>query len=689
MDKDGRTPYIEPNLILSSSFEDALQSYRDPYNLSRYLGDEPELNLEDVLDHQHLFIVAEPGQGKTRLLDELKILNMSRNGSELTMLLNLKQRAGEESIESLIKRLGFKIDEGKPALLLLDALDEVSPRNVIDTIEQIKSYARQHPLHKIYTSCRIHFFSKYKYSISGLTQAEFLLIEPLENYQSKQFLKSMGISDSSISKLFASLRFVGREGHNVLNRPRYLEMLAEYVSDNPDVADKLNRADLFEAFVNKALLIEDTKNGRQLSLYKKRFLEKLALVMEIAQVNSINEDELLTFIDQTRSDLKMALINQIDVEDLYEHSLLKKADQEVSFDNAEIQEYLAAKGILRLSDPIRCVFDIAIEPNLREPLTSWSNTLSFIIDEIPSLAIKLLNIKPDIPASEDESWHRLVTGSTSPLITGEDKAAIFHRVWNYYDRRRQILSPEVSFRLADYMPQNAIKPIVNNLIRLKLTPKDEDRAHLVNIMSLLGALCSLDKIAVGETEKLKNKLVNMSLNSDDNVIRHNAINALANFKDPDLIERLSVLVNSEDQLVQSSLQGLAFNIDKNHPKSMEIFVDAIKKGRSGYSRVGIEDIDEPTALGQFLEIFSSDKSLIKEIIEHNRIFIKDNRKFLKNIEKLWQPEWLELLKKFIISANEIDSGYYGNKSDLVTEIMTIISKKDEQYFAELLTLATK
>ncbi len=689
MNGEKQTPYIEPNLSLSPSYEKALQNYKDPYHFTRYLSDEPDLTLSDVLERQYLFIIAEPGQGKTRLLNELKALNSSARAEEQTIILDLKNRSGEESLEAFMKRSGMQLDPHRSALILLDALDEVAPRNVISTIEQVKTYKSLYPLHKIYVSCRIYFFSKYEYSISGFTHAEFLLIEPLENRQSRQFLKSIGVSDLTISSLFSSLKFIGRDGPTVLNTPRYLEMLAQYVKANPELAKTLNRADLFEAFVSKSLQIEDTKNGRQLGLYKKRFLEKLALTMEIAQVNSITEDDLLTFIDEAKSDLKMALINQIDIEDLYEHSLLKKTDQEVSFDNAEIQEYLAAKGILRLNDPIRCVFDVAIEPNLREPLPSWSNTLSFIIDEIPSLAVKLLNIKSKIPASEDEAWHRLVTGSTSPHLGDDDKVVIFHRVWDYYCQRDQTVSSEISFRLSAYMPQSLTTSFVNKLLKHRLTPKDDDRAQFVNLLNIIGDMSSLNKIDSAKFESVKDKLVNIALKSKDKIIQHNALNALREFKDPNLIDQLFVLVDDPDQLIQGSLQGLAYDIDKNHPKSVEIFAAGIREGRSSYSRIGIEDIDEPKALTKFLEIFSEDKTLIKEIVEHNRIFIKDDRKFLSNVVKHWQPEWLDYLKKFVLNANSIDSGYYGSRSELVTEVMKMIAARDKGYFAELLDTATK
>lgn len=683
MSKVDQTPYIEPNFSLATSFEKLLENYKQYNYFLRYFDETQKMTLQDILNRKILFILAEPGQGKTRLLNELV---REHNGQSI--LVDLKQKNRDESIESFIKRTNVNgVDPAKPSLILLDALDEVSPKDVISTINHIKIYINQNPEHKVFVSCRIHFFTKYEYSVSGLDQAEFLLIEALETRQAKDFLRKLGVDQASIITLFESIKFIGREAPTVLHTPRYLEMLSEYIRDNPQKAKALNRADLFEAFVNKALLIEDNKNGRQLALYKKRFLEKLALVMEIAQVNVISEDDLLTFIDEVKSDVKMALINQIDIEDIYEHSLLKKTGQEISFANAEIQEYLAAKGILRLKDPIRTVFDIAIEPNIREPLPSWSNTLSFVIDEIPSLAVKILNIKSEIPTSEDEVWHRLVTGSTSPSLSKEDKELIFNRVWGYYSERRQIASGEILLRLANYAPDKAVLQQIKKLRGLRLNPINRENA--VNVIHLLGDFITLNKIPNSELKSIKNKLVNLSLKSNDKIIQHNAINALRDCKDPTLIDKLFKLISSDDDLVVGSLQGLAYDLDKNSPKSIEIFVDGIKRGRESYSLIGIEDIDDPKALSIFLKILSKDTQLIKEIIEHNSVFIKDDHKFLNNIIRYWQNNWLNYLKSFVISAIQIESGYYAERSDLVTEIVKLIASKDGNYFSQLINSISK
>lgn len=672
------TPYIEPNFSLAPSFEKLMENYRQYSYITRYLDDYESIDLQDILIRKTLFVLAEPGQGKTRLLNEL-----ARRYDGTSVLIDLKKKAKDESIESLIHRsTNTKDDDSPPQLILLDALDEVSPRDVIETIDHIKTYIIDNPDQKVFISCRIHFFTKYEYSVSGLDQAEFLLIEDLETGQSKKFLQELGVNNATIVKLFASIKFIGRESPTVLHIPRYLEMLAKYIKDNPNNAKKLNRADLFEAFVVGSLNIEDTKSGRQLALYKKRFLEKLALVMEIAQANSISEDELLTFIDEVKSDVKMALINQINVEDLYEHSLLKKTGQEVSFTNAEIQEYLAAKGILRLSDPSQIVFSVAIEPNMREPLPSWQNTLSFIIDEIPGLALKLLNIKSETPTSEDETWHRLVTGSTSPNLIEADKNQIFNRIWNYYYQRKQYMSSEISLRLAGYAADTAIKEVLKDLKNLRLNPIHKEIA--TNTINLTGNLIALNRVTKTDFDPIKNKLIELALSSSDRVIQHNALNALRNCDDSSLIVKLFKLTASEDDLVLSSLQNLAYDIDKNHPKSVEIFAESIKRGRVSYSKIGIEDITDPKALTVFLKIFSEDRGLIKEIIQHNRIFVKDDQKFLDNLIVYWQPDWLDYLKKFVINSTYIDSGYYSRRSELVANVVKLIALKDKNYFSELI-----
>ncbi len=676
MASDRLTNYIKPNFNFANSYEKLIKQ-----SANRNVFNKPtNFFLEEILEKKNVFILAEPGQGKSRLAKELAKILDERHVK--WGLVELKSKHQNESIEQFVQRSqpDLKIDSDN-AYVFLDGLDEVPQMNLLGTIEYLKSFIKDHPNLNVITTSRIHFFSKYQHTLSSI-DATFVEIEHLTRFQAKDFLSSLDIPRPTIEKLFKDLN-ITYERVSVLQTPRYLEMLAQQVSDNPSIVSGLNRATLFESFVKGALREEDSKQGRQLVLHKIRFLEKLALSMEIAQLNVISEDDLVTFIDDAKSDVKTILLGQIgDIENLYEHSLLKKTGDDVSFTNAELQEYLAARSVLRLKDTSRSIFDLVIEPNLREPIPSWSNTLSYIIDEVPDVAIKLLALRSEAFKSQDESLHRLVTGSTSSKMAEQDKSKIFQDIWSYYINMKQMIRYELSLNLANYASTDQVSAMVADLKLLKNEP--DSREDAVNIISIIGDMAKLERLNLIDHEAAIDKLIDMALTSDDNIMKHNAINSLTEFGDESVIEKLFALNSVEDQLVQGSLQHLAHELNKNSRKSIEIFVHGMKRNDIGQSRVGIEDVDEPEAISYFLEFLSKDADLVRKIINHNRIFVDEERKFLGHIHEYWKDEWLDLLKQFVKTAHTVDSGYYAARSDFVSNVIDLIAYKDPDYVRELL-----
>ena len=157
--------------------------------------------------------------------------------------------------------------------------------------------------------------------------------------------------------------------------------------------------------------IEDKKLNTQKRNIIKRVLEKLALVMEIYQTNILKKDELMTFFDDLRSDLKASLLQQIPLEVFYDETVLKDNIDTIEFDNTEFQEYLAAKEIIRLGHPQQVIFDLSVDPELREIYPSWFNTLTFVIELDISLLKPILDFGSHKRRGwiQDEEYHRFLT----------------------------------------------------------------------------------------------------------------------------------------------------------------------------------------------------------------------------------------------------------------------------------------
>jgi hypothetical protein len=559
----------------------------------------------------------------------------------------------------------------------------VAQTDILHAIRRIKEYIRNHPNHRVIVASRLHYFAQYTPQFSDLTQARYVMVEPLELKQSRQFLASLGITNAKIEIIIKSLRFK-RDDPLVVQNPRYLEFLAEFIKANPSVTENINRAVIFDNFVDNALKAEDDKNGTSLKQIKRRFLERLALTMEIAQVNIISEREFVTFLDNAKSDAKLALLSQTTVDDLYVHSLLKKdKDDNVSFDNAEMQEYLAAKAILDMKDKWHTLFDIAIDPNLRELYPSWENTVSFLIDEMPELLPELANLKdsPDAVAV-DESWHRLLTGSTSLKLSNDYKRDIYERVSSYYFDRNLPIADEIAFNLANYIPDEQLQSLIKELN----ADVDDEAAKikLVNVTRIVGYAASLDRLSQEQRVVARTRMIELAKTSKDAHVQREMVDALGEFKDESVLTELMSLVSSTDSMILDSLQSLANELNRNSVEAIQIFVAGIKNPESHYGRHGLLGVNSAEGIQRALDAIAADNDILFQLIEHNSLFKDDEDGFLEVMRSNWQAEWLVLLKQIIINSLDLEYGYYAVRSSFIAKIIKLIGEKDPSYFVELI-----
>lgn len=474
--------------------------------------DGTRVQLDDILSHRLIFIVAEPGQGKTRLVDEL----VGRAGEDVIKI-DLKTRISSEKFGDWLAINGMA-DNIKT--IFLDGLDESPANDIMATIYSILGYIKTNPDRSFYISCRVHYFSKYQTLFSELDGAEYLLINPLERRKAKDFLTNLGVSDGSIKALFDSLTTRNQQGSTILQNPRYLEMIAKEVVKPGFNIEHLNRSNLFSSFIRDALIVEDTKAMKQLAEYKQRFLEHLALTMEVAQTSEISSDDFVTFIERADQGT-ISIIGREGIEHIYEHSLISKdINGMISFTNTEIQEYLAAKYISRMANPLRKLFSLAFEPNMRRLIPSWRNTVSYMIDDQPEIARFILDAKSTID-SVDEGTELLVTGSTSEKLQESDKSYLFEYIWSMNNRNAAFIDRDVSFNLARYADSSQITDTANSFLKMKSTKSL--RTKYINHIIFIGNVILLRRVPSQVEQQVIEKLLRIALNRKDSSVQYNAI----------------------------------------------------------------------------------------------------------------------------------------------------------------------
>lgn len=682
------TKYIPPAIAIDTSFKNLKDRIAKYGSLANMFDDDETVELDDILQQKLAFVVGEPGQGKTRLLNELALIANSKNLNWNKF--SLRKRIGNNSLEESIASSGendeFDISITDDTVIFLDALDEVPSSKFAETVQLLSSYVKKHPDHRIIISSRMHFFTKYESSFAQLN-ASYLAILPLEREQQKEFLKLSGIGESDISIILQKLRYTSRE--TIIETPRYLEYFVDWYLQSGHSAEQMSRSDIFNHFVDKSLKNDDESMSNKVAPLKRRTLEKLALVMEIAQTNSITHEEVVSFIDLFKSEAKLILFTALDdLEEFYNHGLIRDDGETISFDNVELQEYLAACSIHRMDKLNIAVFDLAVDRDQRMVHPSWYNTLSFILEMHPELLDQILNLQkpsPDKPGRpEDPDTHKLISGVSAQVIPAEERFSIFKRVIDYYIDNDIHIDFEVSSRLAFYADD-----IAETYLRERIEPLVEADKHrtIATVVDVIGKMKRIEALDRNQSDYWAEKLVDFALTDFDDeysVLKRRAIYALEYFSDPSLISRLSSLIEDPEELVRRAYENLCAAIDPNDPGTIEALIVGIRNDNSTEARVSLLEIKSDTALGQLLNAMANDPVFLESIVSHESIFRKEDSQFFKNLNEAWNADLSVAAKQVVIKVFDIDSGYYLDRSDFIKKLVKTIANHDANYFSELL-----
>ncbi len=373
--------YIEPTLHIHATLTEA-KKFLDTYGSYYFLSDKENVGISDVAQGKRNLISGEPGVGKTELLHKLRDFLTGKGISNHLVDLKDSQSIGMIA-EYLISSNGVA-----DRALLLDGLDEVKGTLFPSMLEKIEGVSKAAPDLALYISSRSVFMSRYG---SSFPDYRVVTISPFTQEQVKEYLVAEGHRPSEVDA------FLGRImsfSHNMLvvQIPRYLLLLSKFLSKKQiSSVAQLSRNEIFEYFIYEKLQLEEKRRDvDSRAEITKRLLEKIALTMEVYQANTISKDELMTFVDELESDLKLVALGKLDLQELFDKSLLKNNHDSIEFDNTEFQEYLAAKEITRFADPRWAAFTFAVEPNVQEIHPSWFNALTFLVDMHPDLLEQLI-----------------------------------------------------------------------------------------------------------------------------------------------------------------------------------------------------------------------------------------------------------------------------------------------------------
>lgn len=695
--------YILPNLKKYDSFSEVVEK-RPLAAAYGSLIKEGDLEFKALFNFSRLIILGEPGFGKTRLLKEvirqsgkskkkaividLKLLSLDKTIAEFIQEKTVKAfEIGDSSLEkdlefnTFLKSSDFELANLEDVVVCLDALDEVKQQDFSKVVEYIKVFSLEYSKITIFVSCRFHHFQKYKNLFKG-TSFAYVDILKFRREQVYQYLGESGLDDNQVTELLDALGVGDRD--LLVQIPRYLRMVSVIALKKgiPYILG-LKKTDLFEDFIYGALEREDEVYNFQKKEIVKRVLEKLALVMEIYQTNAVSKEELITFFDDVKSNLNISFLEQFPIELFYERSLIKDNIETIEFHNTEFQEYLAAKEIARLGRINQVVFDLMVDYEVRQLYPSWFSVLSFLVEIESSVLMPILDFGEieNIPI-QDEHYHRLLTAQSAKTLSPQERNEIFKNIFGYYQKVLHYIH-DIAKGLSCFYDSTSSSLIKSSIER----NHENETARLVrctNTAYIVRFLLQRNSLQDNEKEFWKQKLLKFANDKNENgVLRQNAILALGEFKNIELLKMASASFNKGDEIFDQDFLIACMEVDPEDRFSIQCFVAGVKTNNI-FARYGLEKVKSGSGLGFLLDNFIEDRTFLQKFIEHESIFEGQDKALIKNMRMVLDDTIRKKLETLITAEFDSLTGWYSEHSSFLLHVVLILKESDPDYLFKLL-----
>jgi hypothetical protein len=685
-----KTPYICPNVDIYQKFEDLLISRKD-IRYSRFLRKEGIRSKENIFELIYKapksLILAEPGYGKTRLLQEFQ--EYPRKLDKQAVFVDLKLFAREKTLETFIieqaKLQGISLKSlDSNIVLCFDALDEVRQDAFYELVRQTKLLFEIYRDIKVIFSCRLLFYKKYP--VFEENNFTYMSIDDFDFEQVRAYLEEILtednkriFSDAEIDTIIQDFKEPNWE--SIILIPRYLEKFVEFRKVRP--SEKPTRSSLYDFFINERLEIEDSKRGAQDKVIIRRVLEKIALVMEIYQKNEILKDELLSIMEDVQSQMTGNFLDMGKLQILFEHSLWKDYGNTISYEDHTIQEYLASCELLRLGGQ-KHLYDFVVDPLLKEIHPSWFGALGFCVDQDIKLLEPLIDFgqREIDKIIESEEYHRFLTKVDVSRLSGERKIRIFKKVFGQYQKEKIWIEWDIARRLALFF-EVPLNDYLKGWLRESESRKSSEMDKNIlrgNVAQMLGFIIGKDLLDEESKTFWKKKLIEFV--NDDNlngVLQRHALFALESFKDEAVIEKAQKAFKHSSDAVRDAFIDFCSEVAPNKKISIDYFIEGVKQD-SIYANRALTKINTKDSLKYLLEkLNSTDMQFLKSIIHYESVYLKDDKNIFKNIDENYNEDMQSLLLEIIFKAVDL----HGDSSLLVKKIAEVLRRHNPDIILDI------
>lgn len=672
VDKTGKDLYITPNLSIYNSFGELIsdQGYKFAYGLN----DKHAFKFSDFYAGNNFFVLGEPGVGKSTLLGHLK--DEASKNYFFSYLFYLPQIKYTELATKITEAYNSATKENyefspKNYMFCLDSLDEVNSEEFSDMLRTIIEISKKYSF-KLIVSCRTHYLSKNISTIKGLQNFKFIKIQSFTNGQITNYVKEFAGEQAAtiINKQLNSSH--GKDWNSILRVPRYLDIQIKLAQESNSVEDfgKLKKADFFEKFIYKKL--DEDKGDYNKNILTKRVLEKLALIMEIYQVNTITMDELVTFLDETDSNINLIFLNSENIEDFIQRVLKHSDFDKIEFDNTEFQEYLAAKELLRLGEKS---LDLILEPNFKQIYPNWFDVLKYVVEIDPKQLVTIIDfLKKTTDKLISEDFFTLLDSVDVLALNKPQKAKIFDAVFEYFQSNGIYISRNADILSQFYTDDN--EAFFNNIL-LSPSVSVSNQLYLLNYIVKQKVYKKKDDLIL----KIKTEITALTDISLINLCIH--ILAVAGDIN-NLIEVESIKNKSKEVFV--NFCRACVDIDPNHDYCLKLIFEAVAK-EAEEAITFLNKITDPVKIKQLFSKFNTDNELLAKFIELKGYFYSsDYFPVFKIISEHWDAEFNSMLLGINASVMNNNNQYDLDRNVFFKALINCLANNDDRFIENFISI---
>lgn len=315
--------------------------------------------LTEILNvHSNLFILGNPGSGKSTELRKLAILNWKEGdvNDYVPIFKSLKNFSIADTIDSFLPNKWVELNK---ILLILDGIDEISDiesfksklENFIDTNRNANKNI------KYVISCRTNIYDSI---VNRLSNFSTFYIQDLTHEQGVELLckKCVGFKYDNKLEVF-------------IKNPFLIDIVANYITEKGK--SPTNTAALWKVYIDKRLAHDKKDKLNKLVIVTpliKKYSKKISLINELMKTNIFDEDNLFEIVKH----------NVIDFKEFLKNPLLEKLKNEDFwfFEHRNIQEYFAAKALSELS--IKKIKKNILIKGTNKTHPTLFNTITFLIN---------------------------------------------------------------------------------------------------------------------------------------------------------------------------------------------------------------------------------------------------------------------------------------------------------------------